>query len=172
MHGIVTDWQGAIELESRDGHGTTFTVWVPACGDTAPPRTEKAAELPRGNGQSVLVVDDDLPLVRLAEETLAQLGYDPSGFHSSQAALDAFAADPNRYDLVLTDETMPELTGTQLAREIRKLRSDIPIMLMSGYPGAQLTASAQAAGVTGVLNKPLFTRDIAESLVRALRSPP
>ena len=168
VRGIVTEWQGAIELESPEGQGTTFTVWVPACGEAAAPRTEQAAALPRGDGQSVLVVDDELPLMRLTEETLAQLGYDPSGFDSGWAALDAFAADPGRYDLVLTDETMSELTGTQLAREVRKLRSDIPIVLMSGHPGAELTAGAQAAGVTGILRKPLLSRDIAESLVRVL----
>ena len=168
VHGIVADWQGAIDLESRDGHGTTFTVWAPTCGEATPPRTEETAELPRGNGQSVLVVDDELPLVRLAEETLAQLGYDPSGFHSSRTALDAFAADPERYDLVLTDETMPELGGTELAHEIRRLRADVPIMLMSGHPGAQLTAGAQAAGIAGILHKPLLSRDLAESLGRVL----
>jgi PAS domain S-box-containing protein len=169
VHGIVTDWQGAVELESRDGHGATFSIWVPACGETTPPRRHEDAELPRGTGQSVLVVDDELPLMRLAEETLAQLGYAPSGFQSSRAALDAFAADPDRYDLVLTDETMPELTGTRLAREIRKLRSDVPVMLMSGHPGAKLTAGARAAGIAGILPKPLLSRDIAESLVRVLR---
>jgi PAS domain S-box-containing protein len=172
VHGIITDWQGAVELESRDGHGTTFSVWVPTCGETAPPRTEQTAEPPRGNGQSVLVVEHELPLLRLAEETLAQLGYDPCGFQSSRAALDAFAADPDCYDLLLTDETMPELTGTQLAGEIRKLRSDIPILLMSGHPGAQLKDVAEAAGVTGILHKPLCCRDIAESLARVLFSRP
>jgi CheY-like chemotaxis protein len=69
---------------------------------------------------------------------------------------------------VFTDETMPDLTGSQLAREIRKLRPDVPVMLMSGYRGAQLSACAHAAGVDGVLHKPLLSRDIAESLARAL----
>jgi CheY-like chemotaxis protein len=98
-----------------------------------------------------MIVDDEPALVRLAEETLAKLGYEALGFHSSRAALDAFAADPESYDLILTDETMPELTGTQLAREIHKLRPDMPVMLMSGYRGEQLVASAQAAGVAGIL---------------------
>jgi len=172
VNGIVGDWNGAIELASREGAGTTFTVWLPACGETAPPRLQDAAEPPPGHGEVVMIVDDEPALVRLAEETLAQLGYEPSGFDSSRAALDAFAADPGRFDLVLTDETMPELTGTQLAREIRKLRPDIPIMLMSGSPGAQPTAGAPAAGVTGLLYKPLLSRDIAESLASVLCSRP
>ena len=168
VHGIVADWQGAIELASSEGAGTTFTIWLPACGETTPPPIEDVSALPHGNGESVLIVDDEAALVRIAEETLAQLGYDPAGFTSSLAALEAFRADPGSYDLVLTDETMPELTGSQLAREIRKLRPDVPIMLMSGYRGANLSAAAQAAGVTGILHKPLMSRDLAEAIASAL----
>jgi CheY-like chemotaxis protein len=168
VQGIVADWQGAIELVSNEGSGTTFTVWLPTCGETAPPCVEDTSELPQGRGEVVMIVDDEAALVRLAEETLAELCYEPVGFHSSRAALEAFAAEPGCYDLVLTDETMPDLTGSQLAREIRKLRPDVPVMLMSGYRGAQLSACAQAAGVDGVLHKPLLSRDIAESLARAL----
>jgi len=168
VNSIVADWHGAIELVSREGAGTAFTVWLPACGETAPPRVQDTAELPLGDGEAVMIVDDEPALVRLAEETLAQLGYAPAGFHSSRAALEAFAADPDGYDLVLTDETMPDLTGSQLAREVHTLRPDLPVMLMSGYRGPQLNASAQAAGVIGILHKPLLARDIAESLARAL----
>ena len=107
-------------------------------------------------------------VVALAEETLAELGYEPTGFDSSVDALQAFSADPRRFDLVLTDETMPDLSGTELAREIRRLRPDIPIVLMSGYSGAQLTERAHAVGVSDVLRKPLVSRNIAEPLARAL----
>jgi len=168
VRGIVTEWNGAIEVASREGEGTTFTVWLPACGEIDPPRVADATDLPLGHGEAVMIVDDEAPLVRLAEETLAQLGYAPAGFHSSRAALEAFAANPDDYDMILTDETMPDLTGSQLAREIRKLRPDVPIMLMSGYRGAQLSACAQAAGANGILHKPLLSRDIAESLASAL----
>ena len=170
--GIVTDWNGAIEVVSREGTGTTFTVWLPTCGETAPPRVQVAADLPQGHGEAVMVVDAEPPLVRLAEETLAQLGYEPYGFHSSRAALEAFAADPERFDLVLADELMPELTGSQLAREIRRLRPDVPVMLMSGCCGPRPSAAAQAAGVDGILHKPLLSRDIAESLAHALCARP
>ena len=115
-----------------------------------------------------MIVDDERSLVMLAEVTLAELGYEPAGFDSSVAALQAFRADPRRFDLVLTDETMPDLSGTDLAREIRRLRPDIPIVLMSGYSGARLTERARAVGVNEVLRKPLVSRDIAEPLARAL----
>ncbi len=165
---IVADWQGAIELESREGFGTTFIVWLPACGETAPPPVEDASELPYGHGESVLIVDDEAALVRIAEETIVQLGYRAAGFTSGTAALEAYRAEPWHYDLVLTDETMPDMTGCQLTREIRKLRRDIPVMLMSGHRGAHLVAGAQAAGVTRILYKPLLSRDIAESIAGAL----
>jgi CheY-like chemotaxis protein len=108
-------------------------------------------------------------MAALAEEVLAELNYEPVGFDSSPAALQAFRAQPQRTDLVLTDETMPDLTGTEFAREIRKLHTDIPIILMSGYSGPQLSERAQAAGVSDVLRKPLIRCEIAEPVARALR---
>jgi CheY-like chemotaxis protein len=85
------------------------------------------------------------------------------------AALQAFRAEPQRYDAVLTDETMPDMSGVDLAREMRRVRPELPIVLMSGYSGAQLTERAHAAGVNELLRKPLVRRDIAEALGRALR---
>jgi FixJ family two-component response regulator len=127
-------------------------------------------ELPRGNGETVMIVDDERALVALAEETLAELGYEPVGFDTSLAALQAFQAEPKRFEVVLTDETMPDLAGTELSREFLRLRAGISIILMSGYGGTQLSERAQAAGVIDVLRKPLVRRDIAESVARALRS--
>jgi DNA-binding NtrC family response regulator len=123
-----------------------------------------------GNGEIVMIVDDERPLVALAEEITAELGYEPVGFDSSRAALEAFSAQPQRFDAVLTDEAMPDLVGTELAFEIRRLRPAIPIILMSGYGGAQLTNRAAEIGVNEVLRKPLHRRDLAESLARVLES--
>src|SRR5712672_935718 len=169
VHGIVADFGGAIDVATQVGTGTTFTIWLPAAGQI--PRllaAEPAGELPRGNGETVMIVDDEPVLVALAEETLAELGYEPVGFDSSLAALQAFRAEPQRFDLVLTDETMPDLSGVELAREIRRVRPELPVVLMSGYSGAQITERARAVGVAEVLRKPLVRRDIAEALGRAL----
>ena len=116
----------------------------------------------------ILVVDDEPTLVALAEEMLAGLGYEPVGFESSRLALQVFRAKPERFDLVLTDEAMPDLVGTELAREVRLLRPDVPIILMSGHGGAALEERAAAIGVREVLHKPLQRVDLAESLARAL----
>jgi CheY-like chemotaxis protein len=104
----------------------------------------------------------------LAEEILAELGYEPVGFSSSIAALRAFRESPQRFDIVLTDESMPELAGTALAGEIALLRPDLPIVLMSGFAGAQLQERARALGVRELLRKPLQRQDIAECLGRVL----
>jgi len=169
VHGIVSDLGGAIEVHTVVGRGTTFTIWLPMAGEASIPSAEVAAELPRGDGQTVMIVDDEKPLVALAEEILAELGYEPIGFSSSAAALEAFRAAPQRFDIVLTDETMPELVGVDLASAIRELRPDIPIVLMSGYSGAQLHERARAVGVREVLRKPLQAKDIAECFGRVLR---
>jgi PAS domain S-box-containing protein len=168
VHGIVTDLGGAIHVNSVLGEGTTFEIWLPVTTEVGKPAIETVRELPRGHGETVMVVDDEPTLVALAEEMLAGLGYEPVGFESSSVALQAFRAKPERFDLVLTDEAMPDLVGTELAHEILLLRSDVPIILMSGHGGAPLAHRAQAIGVREVLHKPLQRADLAESLARAL----
>src|SRR5207253_581949 len=83
VHGIVADLGGAIDVATQVGAGTTFTVWLPVAGDTVRPGADGGRELPRGDGETVMVVDDERSLVALAEQTLAELGYDPAGFDSS-----------------------------------------------------------------------------------------
>jgi PAS domain S-box-containing protein len=170
VHGIVSDLGGAIDITSKVGEGTSFEIWLPVAGETARPAIEAARTLPHGNGETVMIVDDERPLVALAEEITAQLGYEPVGFDSSSAALEAFRDKPHRFDAVLTDEAMPDLVGTELAHEIRRLRPAVPIILMSGYGGPQLTNRAAEIGVNEVLRKPLHRRDLAESLARVLGS--
>jgi len=170
VHGIVSDLGGAIDVASKPGEGTTFEIWLPISGEIAMPRLQATRALPQGNGEIVMIVDDERPLVALAEEIAAELGYEPVGFDSSRAALEAFSAQPQRFDAVLTDEAMPDLVGTELAFQIRQLRPAIPIILMSGYGGAQLTNRAAEIGVNEVLRKPLHRRDLAESLARVLES--
>jgi PAS domain S-box-containing protein len=168
VHGIVTDLGGAIHVESAMGEGTSFEIWLPVTTEVEKPSIEAARQLPRGRGETVMIVDDEPTLVALAEEMLAGLGYEPVGFESSRIALQAFRAKPDRFDLILTDEAMPELMGTELAREIRLLRTEIPIILMSGHGGAPLEHRAAVIGVKEVLHKPLRRVDLAESLARGL----
>jgi CheY-like chemotaxis protein len=169
VHGIVTDLGGGIDVDSRLGEGSTFTVYLPwqdSVSAVAPPAE---AKLQSGQGQAILLVDDEDALVRLGEEMIAELGYEPVGFTSSKAALQGVRAEPQRFSAVLSDEAMPEMTGSELALEIRKVRADMPIVLMSGYVTPALAERAHRAGVVEVLSKPLASRDIARSLANALR---
>jgi PAS domain S-box-containing protein len=170
VHGIVTDLGGAIDVKTTAGNGASFEIWLPIAAAAGKPAVETVRELPRGHGERVMIVDDEPMLVALAEEMLADLGYEPLGFDSSQAALQAFRAEPTRFDLVLTDEAMPDLVGMEMAREIRRIRPDVPIILMSGHGGVPLANRAAEIGVNEVLHKPLQRGDLAESFARNLRS--
>ena len=170
VHGIVTELGGAIDVASTVGAGTTFTVYLPRAGDVAEADADEKVALPRGDGQRVLVVDDEEPLVKLATRTLEELGYAPVGFTSSSAALAAFRAEPQRFDAVITDERMPGLSGSALIREVRGIRDRIPVVLMSGYIGGPTASRAREAGAEEVLKKPLSARELATSLARVLHS--
>ena len=168
VHGIVTELGGAIDVASTVGAGSTFTVYLPRSGDASDSSQKEEPALPRGDGQRVLVVDDEEPLVRLATRTLEELGYVATGFTSSAAALSAFRADPQRFDALITDERMPGMSGSALIREVRGIRDRMPIVLMSGFVGGAVASRAREAGAEEVLKKPLSARDLAASLARVL----
>ncbi|WP_081333644.1 ATP-binding protein [Burkholderia territorii] len=168
VDGIVREHGGAVDVHSAPGEGARFDVYLPAADARPAPRADGSPP-PRGNGQVVLVIDDEETLVRLAEDALADLGYEPVGFSSSEAAWDALNADPGRFDVVVTDHTMPNLTGLQLAARIADRRADLPVILCSGFSTASLEREARALGVRMVLRKPLKSRDLADALARVLR---
>jgi len=170
VHGTVTELGGAIDVASKVGAGSTFTIYLPRAGDAVEADPDEKRSPPRGDGQRVLVVDDEAPLVKLATRTLKELGYSPVGFTSSRAALAAFRADPQRFDAVITDERMPGLSGAALIRKVRGIRDSIPVVLMSGYVGDAVARQAREAGAEEVLRKPLSAHDLATSLARVLHA--
>ena len=168
VHSIVSDHGGAIEVSSTPGQGSCFTVYLPRSLETAFASGIERAPIPSGRGETVLLVDDDEALVLLGEEMIAALGYEPIGFQDSQAALEAFQARPARFDLVVTDQLMPRMSGTELATRLREIRPDIPVLLMSGFGGPELAHKAQRAAVHALLKKPLQSRDLAQAIASAL----
>lgn len=175
VHGIVIAHRGAVDVNSKPGEGTTFEIYFPqieAAEATQNEDESDAAEVPvkHGNGETILVVDDDTPLMQLAEEMLAALGYEPVGFDRSPVALSAFRTDPERFDLVLTDEVMPDMTGIEFSGRLHKIRPDLPVVLMTGYGRQLRSRQLTAAGISEVIKKPLLSAAVAQCLARHLHS--
>lgn len=164
VHGIVRDHEGAIELESTPGAGTTVRIILPAVA--AEHDVAAAEEIPRGAGQRILLVDDECDLVATSQRSLEALGYAVLAFTDPRSALDAFRQRPQHFDLVLTDQSMPHLSGIDLARELHRIRPAVPVVLVSGRGArAYETARLRAAGISHLIAKPVTQ----EALARALR---
>ncbi|TMI34946.1 MAG: response regulator [Betaproteobacteria bacterium] len=168
VYGIITDAGGAIDVASAPGRGTAFTIYMPRVDVAVADDDEKQGPVARGNGERVLVVDDEQPLLAVTAEVLSRLGYEPIAFSESLAALAEFEAQPGRFDAAITDEVMPGLSGTELAGVIHRRRPELPILLVSGYIGPMMSERATAAGVNEVLKKPVQSREIAAALARVL----
>ncbi len=155
VHGIVRNHDGTIVVRSRLGEGTTFDLYFPAYfGDIAPDAEAEASGVPRGNGERILCIDDEKRLAQMGKKILEYLGYQVEIHTEAASALRAMHATPEAYDLVITDLTMPGMTGVELARELLRIRVDIPIVLISGYTATLGAERLRAAGIQEVLMKP------------------
>ncbi|QJR09075.1 Sensor histidine kinase RcsC [Usitatibacter rugosus] len=163
VHSVVKEHKGCLDVQSELGKGTAFIVWMPRLNEAAVEAAKPEPALP-GRGQVILAVDDEIQVLAALEEMLANLGYEPAGFSSSQEALEAFQADPKRFDAVVSDEVMPEMSGTSLAVELRRMKPSIPIVIATGYGGAGFETRALSAGINRVLKKPYRMTEIAEAL--------
>jgi CheY-like chemotaxis protein len=173
VQGIVTGFGGVIDVATNVGTGSVFRVYLPLAGEvTMSSKPRKAVEhRTRNTCQGcVMVVDDEEALVQLAMETLTELGYSAVGFTSSSKAIEAFSADPRRFDAVITDESMPRVSGSELIGKVRALRPTVPILLVSGYVNAAVIERARDAGTTEVLKKPLSSRQLQMALEHVLRT--
>ena len=168
VHGIVKNHGGSIKVYSELGVGTTFHVFLPAAG-TAATSAQQAEPLPTGS-EYILFVDDEKTLIDLGRVLLERLGYRVETRASSIDAIAAFRANPEKYDLVISDMTMPKMTGDEMARQIKAIRPDIPIILCSGFSERIHAQAVEAIGISAVLMKPVIYADLARTVRRVLET--
>jgi two-component system, cell cycle sensor histidine kinase and response regulator CckA len=166
-HGIVTSLNGEITVESTPGKGSTFNVFIPQAESSVEPEKHAQGEIPHGQGL-ILFVDDDEALMEWGRETLRRLGYEVIGVTESRDALSLFLDNPGSFDVVITDYTMPVMTGFALAKELLRVRPNIPIILYTGHNDNASPQKAKKVGIKEFLMKPLAKRDLAEAITRVL----
>jgi len=164
VHGVVSEFGGAVDVWSAPGRGARFTLYLPETTDTADPPPDGRRPPRRGAGETVLVVDDEPALVEMMAGLLTGLGYAPAAFNDPLAALAAVRAAPGTFAALVSDEVMPGLSGTELAAAANEADPGLPVLLVSGHGGALLAQRAAEAGVARVLGKPLRRAELAEAL--------
>jgi signal transduction histidine kinase len=165
VHGIVKSYGGAIFVDSKLGQGTVFTIYFPITREKPKVLLPEPSDLPGGN-ESILVVDDEPAITKMISQLLSRLGYNVTAKTDSAAALAVFQKKPHAFDLVITDMTMPVFNGDVLAREIQQIRSDIPIILCTGY--SKTLANKKPRNINTLLIKPIEHEELANEVRKLL----
>lgn len=164
VHGIVHGYGGHINVVSEAGFGTTFTVYLPAISESlSMPKAKAEKALARGN-ERIMIVDDQEYILKMMHRILSYLGYNVISEQSSPKALAFFQKDPSALDMIITDQTMPDLTGADMAKKILSIRPDIPIIICTGFSDLVSPEDAKAIGIREYLMKPISITNLAQAI--------
>lgn len=164
IHGVIVDHGGAIQVQSQPEQGACFTVYWPCTATAEDAVNERQAWVLEGGTERVLFVDDEEELVRVRKRMLEYLGYTVTAAANGAEAMRLFLADPQGFDLLITDQTMPRMTGLNLARSVHAQRPNMPIILCSGYSAVVSEEDARQAGIRKYLRKPVDMRVLATTI--------
>ena len=167
-HGIVISYGGFITCESEIGKGTVFGVFFPAIEEEIVAEVNRVDLVASPGKERILLIDDEKMLVEMGREMLESLGYEVTALNSSIDALAIFKNQPERFDAVITDQTMPGMTGMELAKHILQIRPDIPIILCTGYSTLVNAEQAKDEKIKGFVEKPVTKKVIATLLRKVL----
>jgi len=168
VHGIVANSHGDITVTSEPGKGTTFEIYLPQLARDPEESPDKENLILQGQGH-ILFVDDDDAVVSVIGRLVERFGYEVTVRNHSIDALETFRANPDKFDLMITDQIMPEMTGLQLAKKVHRLKPQLPIILMAGFSDNSAKESAQKAGVVELLRKPMTAGKLSETIHRVLQ---
>lgn len=171
VHGIIKSHEGHITVQSEPGVGTTFQIYLPALESIAKVRDEIERPV-QGGTESILFVDDEAMVAEMGMQTLTRLGYSVTTRTSSIEALELFRVKPDEFDIVITDQTMPNMTGADLSVEILRIRPDIPIILCTGFSHTISLEKARALGIHEFVMKPVVGAELGQTVRQVLDKTP
>jgi PAS domain S-box-containing protein len=171
VHGIMQSHHGIITVSSKPNEGTTFHLYFPPASGEAGPAVRPTTEIPVGRGERILFVDDEKPLALLGQKMLEELGYACVSKSNAADALAAIRADPGAFDLVITDLTMPSMTGVELAQQLRVICPRLPVILTTGHNAGLTLARLREYGIQELVLKPLSLQSLGATVHRVVAGP-